>query len=487
MIRPLLIALAAATAATAAQAQTPVITPAPAPEAAAPAAIPAPAVPAAQAPLPITLPSLTLAEAEALLLERNLALAAARRGVDVARAQVLVADTSPAPTIGYNQVVGQWSEQSRLSGQYGARGVSPLNNAQATFSVLIETGGKRELRTRVAREGVSAAEAQLLDTLRGEVFALRQAFFAGLEARANLQVALANRQALNETEGLLRRQVQQGQIPEADLLRFQASRLPFEQDLAAAAQAYVAAVAQVAVQLGTDATRQRPQGASHDPLAPILAPLPFDLRGRLDARASEPPPREQLATAVANRPDVLAAARIAGAAAANARLAEAGRSRDVTLNASLGRTELSQDLPSGSRTAFASNQVGIGVSIPIFTRRLTDGTAAAATALQGQAEMQARLVLTQAQADVATAWASYLQARQLLTLTTAQALRRAEEAYQSTEAAYRAGGRTLLDVLDALRTLNATRVAANGARAQMLRALAGLEQASGVAGIAPRP
>ncbi|MGG5818791.1 TolC family protein [Falsiroseomonas sp. HW251] len=448
---------------------------------------PALPVPAVAAPLPLSASALSLPEAEARLMERNLALLAARRGVDFARAQVVIADTIPPPTIGYNQVIGQWSEQSRGNGQYGARGVSPLNNAQATFSMLIELGGKRELRTRAAREGVSAAEAQLLDALRGEVFQLRQAFINGLAARANLQVALANRNALNEAEALLRRQVAEGQIPEADLLRFQASRLPFEQDLANAAQAYVAAAAQVAVQLGTDALRMRAPPAGRDPVAAVLAPLPFDLRGRLDGPAPAPPAREALAGAVANRPDVQAAARLAAQASANTALAEAGRWRDVTLNGSLGRTELSQDLPSGTRSAFASNQVGVGVSVPIFTRRLAEGNVAAAQAQRGQAEAQAQLVLTQAQADVAIAWASYQQARDLLALTTAQALRRAEEAYRSTEAAYRAGGRTLLDVLDALRTLNATRVAANQARAQLLLSLATLEQASGVAGILPRP
>jgi outer membrane protein TolC len=441
----------------------------------------------AQPALPLTAPGLTLAEAEALLLERNLAVVAARRGIDIARAQALVADTSPSPQIAYNQVAGQWSEAARLRGQFGARGVSPLNNATASLSVVVERGGKRELRTRVAQESVSVAEAQLLDTLRGQLFTLRQVFIAGLQARANLAVAMANRNALNETEALLRRQVREGQIPEADLLRFQASRLPFEQDLAAAAQAYVAAAAQVAALLGADATATRPGAPPRDPVALVLAPLPFDLRGRLDATPPAPPAREQLADAVATRPDVVAAQRGAGAAEANSRLAEAGRSRDVTVSGSLSRTELSQDLPSGTRSPFASNQVGIGVSVPIFTRRLVEGNVAAAAAQHAQAQAQAEGALRQAQADVAIAWASWQQARQLAALTTGQALRRAEEAYTSTEAAYRAGGRTLLDVLDALRTLNATRIAANAARAQLLLALAGLEQASGVAGITPRP
>ena len=73
-----------------------------------------------------------------------------------------------------------------------------------------------------------------------------------------------------------------------------------------------------------------------------------------------------------------------------------------------------------------------------------------------------------------------------MTLYTGGALNRAEEAYRSTEQAYLAGGRSLIDVLDALRTLNATRIQANQARYAYLLALAQLELATGVSGIAPK-
>jgi outer membrane protein TolC len=437
--------------------------------------------------LPFRAPVLTLPQAEALLVDRNLTIAAARYGIDIARAQRLVADTSPSPTVGYSQTAAQVNEGGRLRDYYGARGFSPLNNASLNFSVTIERGGKRELRNRLADQQVSAAEAQLLDALRGQVFALRQSFVQGLLARANLEVAVANRATLDNTEALLARQVREGQIPEADLLRFQASRLPFAQDLAAAAQTYAASVAQVAALLGADATRigSAPRNP-RDRAAAALAPVPFDLRGRLDAPASLSLTREQLVAAVATRPDVVAAERAAAAAEANTRLAEAGRSRDVSVSTSLTRTELSQDLPNASRPLFANNAFGIGVSIPIFTRRLTEGNIAVAAGQERQSRAQADGALAMARADFAGAWASYQQARTLLDLTTSQVLRRAEDAYRSTEAAYQAGGRSLLDMLDALRTVNATRVSANAARASLLLALAGLEQSSGVGGLLPR-
>ncbi|MBP0446794.1 TolC family protein [Roseomonas sp. SSH11] len=448
------------------------------------AAQPRPEPPRLATTQPLPANALTLAEAEALMVERNLSLLAARRGVDIARAQLLVADTRPAPELGYSQTVGQIAEGQRFRNVQGARGYSPVQNASITLSVLVERGGKRELRTRLAEAQVTVAEAQLLDALRGQIYSLRQAFLNGLQARADLDVALANRTALDRTEALLRRQVREGQVPEVDLLRFQASRLPFAQELAAAAQSYAAASAQVAALLGADATRVAERRApAGDPMAALLAPVPLELRGRLDVAPAAPPAREALAEALPNRPDVLAASRGVGAAAANTRLSEAARTRDVTLNGGVTRSEIATDLSGGAR---GITSLGLGATLPIFTARITEANVAVAVAQQGQAAAQASSALAAAQADLATAWAGYRQARALVDLTAGQVLRRAEEAYSSTEAAYRAGGRTLLDVLDALRTLNATRVSANAARAQLLLSLAQLEQASGVAGIAPR-
>jgi outer membrane protein TolC len=189
---------------------------------------------------------------------------------------------------------------------------------------------------------------------------------------------------------------------------------------------------------------------------------------------------------VASRADVVAAARQASAAEANRALAEAGRSRDVTVNGTWARSRLSQDLPNSRDQLDAVNSFGLSLSVPIFTRRLVEGNLGIATAQSGQAEAIARATLLQARADFAAAWAGYEQARALVNLYTGGAMNRAEEAYRSAEQAYVAGGRSLLEVLDALRTLNATRLQANQARYAYLLALAALEQASGVSGVAPR-
>jgi len=430
-------------------------------------------------PLPNGTRTLTLPEAERMLVERNLFVVAAQRGVDAVRAQRLVASSLPPAAITAGNNFAQFSD-TRSGNITGARFLSPTTNVAVGLTVLIETGGKRTLRTRLAEENIGIAEALVLDTMRNQIFALRQAFIVALGARANLEVALANRGSLDRTEALLRRQLADGALPEGDLLRFQASRLPFEADVTTAAQAYAGAVAQVAVALAMDAAAFTPGRES------VLPPMALDVRGRLDSNSQPGIARDELAEAVQNRADIVAATRAAAAGAANTSLAEAQRWRDVTVNGGWGRSQLSQDLPSTSQPLLANNSFSFSLSVPLFTQQIVRGNIGTAQGQQAQLEAQARAALLQGRADFATAWAAYEQSRALLRIYTGGALNRAELAFRSAEQAYLAGGRSLLDLLDALRTLNATRVGANNARAAYLIALAQLEFATGVNGIAAR-
>jgi outer membrane protein, heavy metal efflux system len=474
--------------------------------------------------------ALTLPMAEQMLLDQNLAIIAAKRGVDAALAQRLVNSSLPPPVVTAGNTIGQFTETNRQSFQ-GARFFAPTNNIFVGLSVVVERGGKRTLRTRVAEEQIGAAEAQVLDTVRSQLFQLRQSFLSALLARANLEVALANRTSLDRTETLLRRQLKDGAIPEGDLLRFQASRLSFESDVTSNAQAYAATIAALAAQLAADPSQFEAgagtlRGMGINPQVPpalgppptpapalvephrrgerraaqaspasapttvqlVLSPVAFDVRGKFEQLPELGIGRDELARGIESRPDVVAASRQAAAAIQNRRLAEAARSRDVTVNTGWSRSRISQDLPASSpgETVHANDQFQLNLSIPIFTRRIVEGNVGIAAAQQAQAEAQARTALLQAKADYAIAWAGYEQSLALLRLYSGGALARADEAYRSTEAAYLAGGRSLLEVMDALRTLNATRLQANQARYAYLLALAQLEQATGVSGIAPR-
>lgn len=422
-------------------------------------------------------PVMGLAEAERRLVARNLMVVAAQRGVDAARAQSLIAGSLPPAALSLGNTFGQVNERGGGGGMQGWRFLSPSNNLNLGLTGLIEIGGKRELRSRAASAQLNAAEAQVLDTLRGQVFQLRQAFIQGLAARANLEVALGNRASLDRTEALLRQQVRLGAIPEGDLIRFQASRLSFEQDVTTNAQAYAASIAALALLMADDAANFAPARQRAG------SPVAFDLQGRLEASQTLGVTRDALAAATATRPDVVVAERMAAAMVANRDLAEAGRYRDVSVGLGLSRTRLTQNVPGDFQ---ANDQALLQFSVPIFNGRIVEGNIGVATAQAAQAEAMARAAALQARADFAVAWAALEQTRALRSLYDSGALRRAEEAYEIAERAYLAGGRSLIDTLDALRTLNATRIQANQARAAYLLALAQLEQATGVTGILPQ-
>jgi outer membrane protein TolC len=268
----------------------------------------------------------------------------------------------------------------------------------------------------------------------------------------------------------------------------------FEADVIAAAQNYAAGAAQVAMLLAADAAALNaaptPRAAQREqePAVPriVLPQVAFDPRGRFEAMPEPGISRGEMADAVGNRPDVVAAARQAAAASANTEVAQAARWRDVTANAGWARSRLSQDQPTSTRQVEANNLFSFNLSVPIFTRQITEGNIGVAQNQQLAYEAQARAALLQARADFATAWTNYEQSRNLLRLYAGGALNRAEQAYRSVEQAYFAGGRNLIDVLDALRTLNLTRVATNNARVAYLTSLAQLELTTGIGGLAPR-
>jgi hypothetical protein len=219
-----------------------------------------------------------------MLLDRNLTAAAARCGVDISRAQRLVADTSPAGSIGYSQTTAPVDEGRRFSGYNGGRYVSPLNNASVNLFVTIEDGGKRALRARLAEEQISTP---------GGPGAVRPAWpglcpahrlHSGPAGPGQPAAGTGQPQQPQQHRGPAVPPGVGGRLPESDLLPFQASRLSFDPDLANAARSYAAP--QIAALLGADAARTAEPAArqlSGGPVAATLAGVPSDLRGCFDA------------------------------------------------------------------------------------------------------------------------------------------------------------------------------------------------------------
>src|SRR5205085_2231671 len=96
---------------------------------------------------------------------------------------------------------------------------------------------------------------------------------------------------------------------------------------------------------------------------------------------------------------------------------------------------------------------------------------------------QARL---QAITDVDKAYQAYQASRQILQVYTAAALAKAEESFHIAEKSYQRGATSLLELQEAQRTLNQTRLAANQAYFDYRMSLYQLEQATGKSSIQPQ-
>src|SRR5437764_4131739 len=202
-------------------------------------------VPSSQVDVP---KQLTLEAAEQLLVQHNLAVVAARYGVDNARAQRLIAAVRPNPTL----TLGAEAFDLRSPGRNLFSNSDSASNRLYTVRIdqVFERGNKRSLRTEAAEFQVQAAEAQVLDTIRTQLLQLRQAFYTAVLARENVRVAQENLDLTTATERLIKTRVSAGDAPEWDLIKFQASKVQFQRDLAAAHLAYQQAVRDVLTFVG---------------------------------------------------------------------------------------------------------------------------------------------------------------------------------------------------------------------------------------------
>jgi cobalt-zinc-cadmium efflux system outer membrane protein len=413
---------------------------------------------------PVDVPrQLTLDTAEQLLVQHNLAVITARYGVDNTRAQRLIASVRPNPTLTLGAELWDLAEPTR----------NLFSNSGRLYTVRIdqvfERGNKRALRTAAAEFQIQAAEAQVLDTIRTQMLQLRQAFLMAVLARENVRVASENLDLTNDTERLIKARVTAGDAPGWDLIKFQANKVQFQRDLSAARLAYQQAVRDVLTFIGAASPAPRSTAAVSAPQTPaLLADTPIEVVGelRLEPLAVPEALEELRQVALDQRPDVLAAQHNADAARRTLDLARAQRHRDLDVALEYQRN--------GS-----DNTAGATVSFPLFLSHKFEGQIN-----QGLAQVQqANAALDQAKLQVITdvdkAYQAYQVNQQVLQVYTTETLARAEESFRIAEMSYRRGATSLLELQDAQRTLNQTRVAANQAAFDYRMSLYQLEQATG--------
>jgi len=355
---------------------------------------------------------LTLIEAVELALRHNASLRAKEREYEATRAGETTARSRPNPTASY------------VAEQLGSPGVESQHTV--ALSQPIETGGKRRRRIESARAATRVSEFELADVRRQIIAQVKKAFGDVLVAEATLKLASDNLRIVDEVERVNRLCAETGEIAELELLRIQNQRFVFDRDLADATQAGQAAKIALRTAVGPEA------------VAPEFAVV-----GELDF-LDLPLDREQLLQEMlARRPDIRAAEAGQERARADLNLARANASGDFAPLVQYQR--IGQD-----------HTFGVGISIPLRVFDRNQGEIVRTRAEVERADRLREAAVNQARAEVETALATVLKEQEKVRRLRQLYLPRAQRARETVEFAYRRGGLSVLDLLDAQRTYRET-------------------------------
>jgi cobalt-zinc-cadmium efflux system outer membrane protein len=313
-----------------------------------------------------------------------------------------------------------------LAEQFG--GASDASQVQYTFSVgqPIELGGKRQRRLDSARAATRVTGHELDDVRRQISFLVKKSFGDALAGRESLSLAEQNLQSLDELERIQRFRAERGDISELELLRIQVQRFAFERDAADARQALKAAKIALRAFVG-------PEQIAED----------FEVVGDLAFKDVALTQADLYRRALANRPDLRAAEAAREKAKADIRLARANAWWDVTPQVEYQR--LGPD-----------NTIGFGFSLPLRIFDRNQGEIARTRAEAGRVDAAREVVAVQALSEVDTALAALRTESGKLTVLRDTYLPKAKQARDTVEYAYRRGGASLLEYLDAQRTYRDT-------------------------------
>jgi cobalt-zinc-cadmium efflux system outer membrane protein len=388
--------------------------------------------------LPARSADLSLAQAEALLAARNRELQLARRAAESADAQLVIAGARPNPTLSLNS--------SQINNNPGI-GNGPL--AQKRIDTVlrldqpIERGSKRELRIGAAQGLASAARGDALDTLRQQLAALRTSYYELKFAQEKLVVLGETAQLFERSFAAAQTRLKAGDLAAADLAKLQVDYERSRNDARAAVGDLARAQLALAYLIGEEARASELRAADDWP-APRA----------LDAASMQ--------RAIDARPDVLAARARLEAAQQARDLALAQRTRDVVVGAQIERMPGTDPV----------NSIGVGIAIPLFTGYDFSGDIRKAETDRYAARDALDRTRALAAVDLRRAASDAAAAAERVARFQGELLGAAERAAQGAEFAFERGGTTVLEVLDARRTLRAVRLEALAARADYAKALA---------------
>ena len=375
-----------------------------------------------------------------MVLKTNLNYAAERYNVSMADAQIAFARQIPNPELNYGyarDITYRGSQQLQ-------------SNTVGNIQQLFETGGKRRLRTEVARKTKAAAEA----TLDGFLNQLKSdAAVAFVEALTQKRLAQKSRDIARDLLELVKAQQERykaGQISEADFLQTEIEEQQFQTEVRnTEAQAETASQA-LGSFLGIDGAFLR------------LIPL-----GDLEQPEQKFDAKTLIANGLSKRGDLMALRHTAGAAQSRISLEKANRIPDVTLG--LGISQLSNTQNNIAPTP-ANNSLVMFFSLPlpIWNQNKAAIDNAKFASLQAQKQIQAAEL--KAQVEIRQALTLYSAAVDSVRRYQSGILKNAGAVLDARRISYQKGQASLLELLIAQRTAREVRANYEAALATQARA-----------------
>lgn len=380
------------------------------------------------APAPSAVPQqVTLQQAIDIAVAKSPVLAAARANERLTQIPISLARTGVFPNVSASATSTRNNSSTFAGRSFGSSTSRGLN---VNVKQLIYDGGKVIAQIHQARANAIAGSQTYERQLETLSYNVAQAYYSALQAHAATQVA---QQVVHENqvnESLVRAQVSAGVAPRIDIVTAHVPTVQAQVALIRAQGTEASAYGTFANELGLDPnTLVRPSGAGTGSPTALVTVLTYD---------------QSVSRALALRPDYLAAANTVQAAEYNVSAQRAGYFPTLSGSASYGTNSTTV-----TGTNFApSSSAGITLSIPVFdqgiTRAQTEQAQAQldlANAQLAQTKLGVELSVQQALVGLTADEAAVKQAQ--------AALASAQESVKATQAQYRAGVTTLVNLLQA--------------------------------------
>ena len=362
--------------------------------------------------------NLTLEAAKSLLIRYNPALQAERLNVEIEAGDVMNAEKRPNPTFS----VGS----EGLS--FGSSDRSFFNNQELSLTLRqdIELSGKRQKRTRLEEADVEIADIELQNSARLLTFEVKKTYYQVVLAQEDLTLA---RDILDQFVGVVslnRIRYERGEIAGGELRRVEAAQYQFYEDV-------------VAAEVGLENAQDR--------LLALLGSTDFDQTVKavdsFDTQFVPPALQELRDTALRERADL---------AAQRAQIARSDFG--IELEKARGVPNISPFV--GYRRDFGENGAIVGIEIPLFVSNRNQGGIARAQAQRRRQEQLVRFTEVRALQEVQLALNELAGNRRRMEALQGEYLDKARQSRDIAESAYRLGGASLIEFLDAERTYRET-------------------------------